>query len=232
MQTFSRGGAPLAGQDGDWGWIGAELLTWANLVTAVRLVLGLAAFGLVLAGGRERWVYIGLAIYWAGDLLDGFLARSLKQETIFGAEFDILSDRIQICLFYVTYLSFHPDKTLVALVFLFEFMVLDHFLSNQFVRWPIRSPNYFYEVDGPTWWWLWSKPAKALNTGLVTLLTIGVPSLWPPLAVAIALIVVRVYFAWRLLGLSARARTEARAGITIGPDVEPLEVAGEPNLAA
>ena len=188
----------------------AELLTWANLVTAVRLVTGLAAFGKALAGGPEGWIYAGLAIYWVGDLLDGGLARTLNQETILGAEFDILSDRIQICVFYLAYLSFHPDKTLVALVFLFEFMVLDHFLSNQFVRWPIRSPNYFYEVDRPTWWWLWSRPAKALNTGLVTLLTVGIESIWPPLAVATALTLVRVYFASRVLVLSAAPRAAAR----------------------
>jgi len=53
--------------------------------------------------------------------------------------------------------------------------VLDHYLSNQFIRWPILSPNYFYLVDRQTWLWLWSKPAKALNTGLVTLLLIGAP---------------------------------------------------------
>jgi len=174
---------------------------------------GLAAFGCALAGGPERWVYIGLAVYWLADLLDGLLARALHQETIFGAEFDILTDRIQICLFYVLYVSFHPEKTLVALIFLFEFMVLDHFLSNQFVRWPIRSPNYFYQVDRLTWWWLSSKPAKGLNTGLVTLLTICVPSIWPSLSVAVGLIIVRVYFAWRVLLLSAdvrAARREAR----------------------
>ena len=195
-----------------WEKIRAELQTWANLVTLVRLVLGVAAFGIVLAGGKERWVYIGLAIYWAGDLLDGLLARRLNEETVFGAEFDILTDRLQICLFYVTYLSFHPEKTLVALVFLFEFMVLDHFLSNQFVRWQVRSPNYFYEVDRPTWLWLWSKPAKALNTGLVTLLTIFVPSAWPPLIVTLALIAVRLRLGWRVLVLSSEDRDLSRCG--------------------
>ncbi len=69
----------------------------------------------------------------------------------------------------------------MALVFLFEFLLLDHFLSNQFARWPVRSPNYFYEVDRVTWLWLWSKPAKAFNCGLVTLLMIGLPWIWVPL---------------------------------------------------
>ena len=32
-------------------------------------------------------------------------------------------------------------------VYLFEFMVIDLFLSLAFLAWPIRSPNYFYAVD-------------------------------------------------------------------------------------
>jgi len=193
----------------------ADLWSLPNVVTAVRLLLGLSVFGVVLAGGRERWIYLGLAIYWFGDFLDGYLARSLGQETVFGAEFDILTDRLQVCLFYVCYLQFHPDKTVVALVFLFEFMVLDHFLSNQFVRFGIRSPNYFYEVDRPTWRWLWSTPAKMLNCGLVTLLMIGLPTMWPALAATVVLIAIRLRFAWRILELSARERTVSRGALTV-----------------
>ena len=196
----------------NWARIRPEVVTWANLVTLVRLILGMAAFGVVLAGGRERWIYLGLVIYWVGDLLDGILARRLGQETIFGAEFDILTDRFQVCLFYLTYLSFHPEKTVVALVFLFEFLLLDHFLSNQFARWPVRSPNYFYEVDRVTWLWLWSKPAKAFNCGLVTLLMIGLPWIWVPLTATVVLIAIRVRMAWRVLALSAESRKLSRCG--------------------
>ncbi len=157
---------------GTWSVIRPEVVTWANLVTLVRLLGGLGAFGIALAGGHEAWLYVGLAVYWAGDVFDGMLARAFRQETLLGAEFDILSDRIEVCLFYIIYASIHPEKTLVAVLFLLEFMVLDHWLSNQFVRWPIKSPNDFHRVDPLTWRWLWSRPGKALNTGLVTLLTI------------------------------------------------------------
>ncbi len=194
-----------------WRTVRPELQTWANLVTLLRLVLGLVAFGAALASGREVWNFVGLAIYWAGDLLDGILARRLKQETIFGAEFDILADRLLVCLFYTCYVSAHPAKLVVGLLFLFEFMVLDHFLSNQFVRWPIRSPNYFYLVDRRTWRWLWSRPGKALNTGLVTLLTIGMPTPWPAACAVLALIGVRVYLFVRVLLLSASLRDASRA---------------------
>jgi len=191
-----------------------ELLTWANLVTAVRLAAGLAAFGAFYLESWEGWNFIGLAIYWAGDILDGWLARRLKQETLLGAQFDILADRMLICFFYLGYLTVHPARAPAVLLFLLEFAVLDHYLSNQFIRWPILSPNYFYLVDRQTWLWLWSTPAKALNTGLVTLLLIALPCQWPAIVVTIALISVRLWCVRRTLILSAcagRARSTAPA---------------------
>jgi len=194
--------------------LSSELLTWANLVTAIRLAGGLAAFGAFYLAFWEGWNFIGLAIYWAGDILDGWLARRLKQETLLGAQFDILADRMLICLFYLGYLTVHPVRAPAVLLFLFEFAVLDHYLSNQFLRWPIISPNYFYHVDRQTWMWLWSTPAKALNTGLVTVLLIALPSQWPAILATIALISVRLWCVRRTLLLAARperARAAAAA---------------------
>jgi CDP-diacylglycerol---glycerol-3-phosphate 3-phosphatidyltransferase len=192
--------------------LSSELLTWANLVTAARLVGGLAAFGAFYLASWEGWNFIGLAIYWAGDILDGWLARRLKQETLFGAQFDILADRMLICLFYLGYLTVHPIRAPAVLLFLFEFAVLDHYLSNQFMRWPIVSPNYFYLVDRQTWMWLWSTPAKALNTGLVTALLIALPSQWPAILATISLISVRLWCVRRTLLLATRTgRSQAAA---------------------
>jgi CDP-diacylglycerol--glycerol-3-phosphate 3-phosphatidyltransferase len=204
-----------------WTTVRPELQTWANLVTLLRLALGLVAFGAALATDRQVWNFVALAIYWGGDLLDGFLARRLRQETIFGAEFDILADRLLVSLFYTCYVSAHPEKLVVGLLFLFEFMVLDHFLSNQFVRWPIASPNYFHLVDRLTWKWLWSRPGKAMNTGLVTLLTIGLPTPWPAACAVLGLIGVRVYFFLRVLVLSADAREVGRAAVASAPNTPP-----------
>ena len=198
------------------GALSSELLTWANLVTAARLVAGLSAFGAFYLGSWEGWLFIGLAIYWAGDILDGWLARRLRQETLFGAQFDILADRMLICLFYLGYLTVHPARAPAVLLFLFEFAVLDHFLSNQFIRWPILSPNYFYLVDRRTWLWLWSTPAKALNTGLVTVLLIALPCQWPAIVATIALISVRLWCVRRTLILSARASRDGRLSARIG----------------
>jgi hypothetical protein len=73
-------------------------------------------------------------------------------------------------------------------------------------------------VDRATWQWLWSRPAKALNTGLVTLLTIGVSASWPALCVVVLLIAVRLCFFVRVLVLSADLRGAAREAVaTAGP---------------
>lgn len=201
---------------GTWSVIRPEVVTWANLMTLARLLGGVGAFGIALAGGGEAWIYVGLAVYWVGDVFDGMLARSFHQETLLGAEFDILSDRIEVSLFYIIHASIHPEKTLVAVLFLLEFMVLDHWLSNQFVRWPIKSPNDFHRVDPLTWRWLWSRPGKALNTGLVTLLTIFASSSWPALVVIAGLVVARAFLWARVMRLSSNQRTAARAGARDG----------------
>ena len=180
-----------------------DLYTWANLVTAVRVAAAFVVFAAAWQTGLLRWSLYGLLIYWVGDLLDGYLARTLRQETLLGAQLDILADRVLVIMFYVSYIVHRPGKSAAALLFLFEFAVLDTYLSNQFMRWPILSPNYFYIVDRQTWTWLWSKPAKAFNCGLVTLLLIGLPWQWPALAATLALIGIRLYFSYRMLLLTS-----------------------------
>ncbi len=186
------------------GVVARELYTWANLVTLVRVLGAFVLFAIGWHTGLLRWSLYALLVYWVGDLLDGWLARTLHQETLFGAQMDILSDRISVIIFYVSYVAHRPDKMLAALLFLFEFAVLDTYLSNQFMRWPVLSPNYFYMVDRETWAWLWSKPAKAFNCGLVTLLLIGLPWQWPALIVTLVLIGIRIKYSHRMLVLTSR----------------------------
>jgi len=193
-----------------WSVVRPEVVTWANLVTFVRLAGALAAFGLAMTGGGERWNYVGLAIYWVGDILDGQVARRTKQETVLGAEFDILADRLSVSLFYLIYVSAHPEKAIVALLFLTEFMVFDHWLSNQFTFFGLNSPNDFHRVDRVIWAWLWSVPGKALNTGAVTLLTVLAASPWPPALATLMLIAIRAVLTVRMLSLSAGQRDAAR----------------------
>jgi CDP-diacylglycerol--glycerol-3-phosphate 3-phosphatidyltransferase len=142
--------------------------TWANLVTAIRLIAGMTVFAYAAVHRDERWNFIGLAIYWVLDVVDGFLARRFDQETRIGAQFDILADRLLVALFYMNYAALYPQLIAPIAMFLCQFMAVDHYLSNQFMRWPIKSPNYFDQVDHTIWMWNWSAGGKLLNSVVVT----------------------------------------------------------------
>jgi CDP-diacylglycerol---glycerol-3-phosphate 3-phosphatidyltransferase len=187
--TPSIGSARLASED---------VRTYPNAVTLIRSVVGLTFFTLAALEQSMGWNLAGLAVYWSLDCLDGYLARRLHQETRFGAQFDILADRFLIAFFYLNYLSMHPEAAAVIALYLFEFMLLDNYLSNQFMRWPILSPNYFYLVDRTIWRLNWSPPAKFFNSGMVTILLLGTGSIWPVVPVLAALYGIKLYSAIRL----------------------------------
>ena len=76
-------------------------------------------------------------------------------------------------------------------VYLFEFMVIDVFLSLAFMAWPIRSPNYFYVVDRRIYLWNWSRPAKAANSALFAVLLLVTGWWWLGLVIALALLALK-----------------------------------------
>lgn len=178
--------------------VGEDLWTWPNAITLFRSVVGLALFTVAAVEHSMVWNLAGLAVYWSLDCLDGYLARSLDQETRFGAQFDILADRFLIAFFYLNYQAIHPEAAVVIALYLFEFMILDNYLSNQFMRWSILSPNYFYVVDRTIWRLNWSLPAKAFNSGMITVLLLGTGSIWAVVPVLMALYAIKVYSAIRL----------------------------------
>jgi len=175
-----------------------DIWTWANLVTLLRTFACLIIFSIAATTHNETANYIGLAVYFLLDNLDGYLARTLNQETLLGAQLDILSDRILTAFFYLNFLEQYHELALPVVLFLAQFMVLDHMLSNQFLRWPIISPNYFYEVDRIIWFLNWSVYGKMCNTGLFTLLILLTRSSWFVFPVLAGLIGVKIYSLIRL----------------------------------
>ncbi len=67
-----------------------------NAVTMVRVVLAIVVAWLLIQGGAEEVILVGilLIVAWATDGLDGFLARRLGQSTLAGALFDLVADRL------------------------------------------------------------------------------------------------------------------------------------------
>jgi CDP-diacylglycerol--glycerol-3-phosphate 3-phosphatidyltransferase len=177
--------------------------TWANLVTLVRVVAGTAVLAVAAVTRSARWNFAGLAIYWVLDSLDGCLARRLRQETRIGAQLDILSDRLLVVFFYLNYLAMNPKAVAAVALFLVQFCLIDHLLSNQFLRWPLLSPNYFHHVDRRIWLLNWSPPAKAVNSVLGTLLLVVTGWVWLSALIAVALGAMKVYCWMRLQRLPA-----------------------------
>lgn len=180
-------------------------LTWPNAVTGVRVVAALGCFVTAALTASEAWNYAGLAVYWVLDIADGSLARALRQETRIGAQLDILSDRLLIGAFYANFLRAHPGMAIPIALHLVQFVVLDQYLSHQFMRWPCLSPNYFHEVDRPIWLWNWSPPGKVANgalvTGAVVLATLRGWSWIGPALVSLAVISLKAWSIARLASL-------------------------------
>lgn len=187
-----------------------SILTWANLVTAVRTAVCVAIFAVAASRVSAAWNLAGLGVYWLLDMLDGHLARRFHQETRFGAQFDILSDRLLVALFYMNHLAWHHELVLPIALFLVQFMLLDHYLSNQFLRWNILSPNYFHVVDSTVWKLNWSPVAKLGNSGVVTILIIvAAHRPWLSIAASLAIIAIKVYSLLRVMRLSPEAAWSA-----------------------
>jgi phosphatidylglycerophosphate synthase len=91
--------------------------TWPNRISLIRTVLALAV-GAVAATERSlALLAVAYAVYWVGDVLDGWVARRTGTETRQGAVLDILCDRACCSLCVAALLVLRPDMTvpLVAL---------------------------------------------------------------------------------------------------------------------
>jgi len=177
--------------------------TSATVVTGVRTVASVVLAGLAARSGSLTLLVAALVVYWAGDSLDGFVARVRGCETRMGAVLDILSDRFCAASFYLGLVWLRPEFAVPVFIYLAEFMVVDCFLSLAFLAWPVRSPNYFYAVDERIWRWNWSKPAKAVNSAVFAVFLLVGQLWWVALVMAVGLLVLKsVSLAWLLrLGL-------------------------------
>jgi len=168
-------------------------VTWPNLVTIVRTVATVVLVSIGVWRHSDLLLFIGLGTYWVGDMADGALARLLGQETRTGAVFDILSDRLCVALFYVSYAGFHHDMIVPIGIFLVNFMLVDNQLSLAFLKWPVLSPNYFYAVDKLIYKLNWSPLAKSTNTSLFLFSVVLTHWWWLASLVALFFLVLKLY---------------------------------------
>ncbi len=194
------------------------LFSEPNIITLLRLTVSLVFFTLAVVRGRELYNFIGLGVHWVGDFLDGWYARTFHQETVLGAEMDIVADRVETLFFFTNFIRFHPGLFLPVLVYMLDFAFVDFYLSYQFVKFDIISINYFYKIDRRVHALNFSPAGKFVNSTVVPLILIVVPVLWPAaLVLAAALVGVKVYSAsllWRKRPLPA---ADAAAPAPAGP---------------
>jgi len=171
----------------------------ANFITYLRLVFSLFFFLLSILKANPLYLFIGFGIHWIGGFIDGFYARQFKQETIFGAELDVIADRLEIIFFYVNFLYFRPYLFLPVTLYLIDYAFIDFYLSYQFIKYNIISPNYFYKVDKIVYLLNYSPGGKFSNSSVVTLMLIFLPQFHIVVTViACILIGVKSYSIYRL----------------------------------
>lgn len=188
-----------------------RLLTSATVITFVRTIASLALALAAVRHESKTLLIAALVVYWVGDTLDGEVARWRNCETRTGAVIDMLCDRMNCAGFYFGLAWLQPIMAIPVSVYLFEFMVIDLFLSLAFLAWPIRSPNYFYAVDRRIWVWNWSRPGKAANSGLFAVLLLVTGWWWLGLVIALGLLALKlVSLSWLLnLGIPMPERQSA-----------------------
>lgn len=210
--------------------------TPATVVTVVRTLASAVLATLAAMWGDYTLLVVSLGVYWAGDVLDGFVARALKCETRIGAVTDIVADRFNAGAYYVGLAYLQPELAPAVFLFLVNFMFIDCFLSLAFLAWPIRSPNYFHVVDRKLWQWNWSKPGKAVNSGVFAIILMVTGSLWFGVVFSLFLIGVKVISMRRLLRIGlpvpsvhqAMRSTSAHPVEPLVPVVESVPVTGSP----
>ena len=176
--------------------------TVPNIVTATRTVLAVLLGAVAIAAGDLRLLAVAYAVFWVGDIADGWSARRLGQETRAGAVFDIVCDRACTGMLCVGLVASVPESLPVVVVFVLSFMVLDSMLSLAFLCWPVLSPNYFHVVDRRVWQLNWSPVAKAANTaGVVGALALELYAV--AFVVALGVVGVKIWSARRVIQLLA-----------------------------
>ncbi len=178
-----------------------RLATSATVVTGLRTVAAVTVAGAAVHRDSLGLLVASLVVYWIGDILDGFVARVRRCETRIGAVLDVLSDRFCAAAFYFGLAWLNTDLLPPVLIYLFEFMVIDLFLSLAFLAWPIRSPNYFYVVDRTLWVWNWSKPGKAVNSAIFAVILLVSDSALLGVVIATALLTLKSVSLGRLMRL-------------------------------
>lgn len=88
-----------------------KLFNVPNFFTLMRVILAVVLFGMYALGFSILSLLYVFIVAALTDFLDGVTARWLKQETLFGARFDILADRFLWVIFGLLLIFGYPAES-------------------------------------------------------------------------------------------------------------------------
>ena len=108
----------------------------ANLITIGRLILLFVAIGMIYWGSAAMIAVaiVVIAIVFAGDGLDGYVARRTKSTSQFGAVFDIAGDRIVENSLWVIFAELQLIPVWIPLVVLTRGFIVDGIRSMSYAE--------------------------------------------------------------------------------------------------
>lgn len=159
----------------------------ANLITLSRLLLLI----IVVFIAYQPFTYwhllniVLLILVFVSDGLDGYVARKRNETSVFGAMFDIASDRITELTMWIVLVDLAVVPVWVALVFIIRGTIVDTIRANQVTA---ASVTPFSMLQTPLGKWLvvgkfmrGFYAALKATTFCWLLLTRALPELWPDL---------------------------------------------------
>lgn len=157
----------------------------ANLITLSRLLLLIVV--VLIAYQPYSWWHVAnillLILVFVTDGLDGYVARKRNETTVFGAMFDIASDRITELVMWIVLVDLRVVPVWVPLVFIIRGTIVDTIRANQ-VTTERETPFSMLET-GLARWLVGGKFMRAFYAVLKAttfcwlLLARPLPVLWP-----------------------------------------------------
>jgi hypothetical protein len=202
-----------------------KVATLPNAITCFRGLVVASLLALAATRSSRELLILGLIVSWAGDLVDGYVARHWKRETVLGAQLDYNVDRLVATGAVVAVAVIDRGSAIsvvAATIVWLQYGVFDQILCAQFLRFGLWTPDEFWLRDRTTWTLNWSPIAKLAGHVPLFLLVIGGFLVVPSAVVAVLLVSTRAAF--YLVKNAALADTPDAPNLDSRPDTPHVRI--------